>query len=159
MGDEARECMMNSERRANTMQNAMEEAKTLLEQADRARKMTEQEFIDTNETLADLTVQNQSLATSKRKLEQDITDLRNDCDEATNEANMTEDKAKKAMLDAAKLAEELRYEQDAAVQMDRERKEFEAKVHELQCQLDDAEQHAIKWGKKMASKLESRVKD
>merc|ERR1711923_392131 len=118
-----------------------EEAKTLLEQADRARKMTEQEVIDTNETLADLTVQNQSLATSKRKLEQDLTDLRNDCDEAANEANITEDKAKKAMLDAAKLAEELRYEQDNAIQMEREKKELEGKVHEMQCQLDDAEQN------------------
>merc|ERR550539_587144 len=93
--DEARECMMNSERRANTMQNAMEEAKTLLEQADRARKMTEQEAIDTNETLADLTVQNQSLATAKRKLEQDLGDLRNEADEASNEANFTEEEARK----------------------------------------------------------------
>jgi len=132
---------------------------TLLEQADRARKMAEQEVIDTNETLADLTVQNQSLATTKRKLEQDLTDLRNDCDEAANEANMTEDKARKAMLDAAKLAEELRYEQDHAIQMERERKEYEQRVHDLQCQLDDAEQNAIKWGKKMAAKLESRIRD
>merc|ERR550532_3738251 len=118
--DIARDVMLNAERRANTMQNALEEAKTMLDQADRARKMTEQEVIDTNETLADLTVQNQSLATSKRKLEQDLTDLRNDCDEAANEANITEDKAKKAMLDAAKLAEELRYEQDNPMQMERE---------------------------------------
>ena len=54
----------------------MEEAKTMLEQADRARKMSEQELSDTNETLADLTVQNQSLNSAKRKLDQDITDLR-----------------------------------------------------------------------------------
>merc|ERR1719175_252873 len=137
----------------------MEEAKTLLEQADRARKMTEQDVIDTNETLADLTVQNQSLATSKRKLEQDLTDLRNDCDESANEANLTEEKAKKAMLDAAKLAEELRYEQENAMQMEREKKELEQKVHEMQCQLDDAEQNAIKWGRKMAAKLESRIRE
>ena len=157
--DEARENMLNAERRANTMQNALEEAKTLLDQADRARKMSEQEVIDTNETLADLTVQNQSLATAKRKLEQDISDLRNDCDEAGNEAAYAEEKAKKAMLDAAKLAEELRFEQENAIQLERDRKDYEQRVHELQCQLDDAEQNAIKWGKKMAAKLESRIKD
>merc|ERR1711997_1068074 len=50
--DIARDVMLNAERRANTMQNALEEAKTMLDQADRARKMTEQEAIDTNETLA-----------------------------------------------------------------------------------------------------------
>ena len=29
----------------------------------------------------------------------------------------------------------------------------------MQCQLDDAEQNAIKWGRKMAAKLESRIRD
>merc|ERR1719479_775754 len=157
--DIARDVMLNAERRANTMQNALEEAKTMLDQADRARKMTEQEAIDTNETLADLTVQNQSLATAKRKLETDLGDLRNEADEASNEANITDDKARKAMMDAAKLAEELRYEQDHAVLAERERKELEQKVHDLQVQLDDAEQNAIKWGRKMAAKLENRIKD
>ena len=75
-----------AERKANTVQNALEEAKTMLEQADRARKMAEQELSDTNETLADLTVQNQSLSSSKRKLEQDLADLRHEADEALNEA-------------------------------------------------------------------------
>merc|ERR1712001_513692 len=146
MGD----VLLNAGRRAHTMQNALEEAKTLLDQADRARKMTEQEAIDTNETLADLTVQNQSLATAKRKLEQDLGDLRNEADEASNESNYTEEKARKAMMDAAKLAEELRYEQDHAQVAERERKELEQKAHDLQVQLDDAEQNAIKWGRKMA---------
>merc|ERR1712110_710287 len=123
----ARDVMLNAERRANTMQNALEEAKTMLDQADRARKMTEQEAIDTNETLADLTVQNQSLATAKRKLETDLGDLR--------------------------------YEEDHAVLAERERKDLEQKVHDLQVQLDDAEQNAIKWGRKMAAKLENRIKD
>jgi myosin heavy chain 6/7 len=74
--DNARDLMLNSERRANTLQNALEEAKTMLEQADRARKQSEQELTDTNESLADLTVQNQSLSTAKRRLEQEIDDLR-----------------------------------------------------------------------------------
>ncbi len=74
--DNARELMLNAERRANTLGNALEEAKTMLEQADRARKQSEQELTDTNENLADLTVQNQSLCTSKRRLESEIADLR-----------------------------------------------------------------------------------
>merc|ERR1711884_535683 len=73
--DNARENMMIADRRANTMQNALEEAKTMLEQADRARKMAEQELSDTNETLADLSVQNQSLTSARRKLDQDLSDL------------------------------------------------------------------------------------
>merc|ERR1712242_135107 len=96
---------------------------------------------------------------AKRKLEQDLGDLRNEADEASSESNFTEEKARKAMMDAAKLAEELRYEQDHAQVAERERKELEQKAHNLQVQLDDAEQNAIKWGRKMAAKLENRIKD
>ena len=84
--DSAREAMLIAERRANSIQNALEEAKTMLEQADRARKMAEQELSDTNETLADLTVQNQSLTSTKRKLEQDLTDLRGEAEDASTDA-------------------------------------------------------------------------
>merc|ERR1719244_113931 len=43
--------------------------------------------------------------------------------------------------------------------MEREKKDLEQKVHEMQCQLDDAEQNAIKWGRKMVAKLETRIRD
>ena len=82
--------------------------------------------------------------------------MQGDADEAATEARVTDDKAKKAMLDAAKLAEELRYEQDHAQLLERERKELEARAHDIQVQTDDAEQNAIKWGRKMVAKLESR---
>ena len=71
----ARDQLIASERKANTMQNALEEARTLLEQADRARRMTEQELSDTNEQLSDLTCQNQSIAGAKRKLETEMQTL------------------------------------------------------------------------------------
>ena len=61
----------------------------MLDQADRARKMAEQELSDTNETLADLTVQNQSLTSAKRKCEQDLADLRHEADEAHSEVSFT----------------------------------------------------------------------
>jgi len=157
--DQARENMMVAERRANTVQNALEEAKTMLEQADRARKMAEQELSDTNETLADLTVQNQSLTSAKRKLEQDLSDLRHEADEAIGEAREMEEKARRAMLDAAKLAEELRVEQENAQGLERDRKDLEIRAHDLQVSLDEAEANAIKWGRKMVAKLEARAKD
>jgi len=40
--DATREAMLMAERRANSVQNALEEAKTMLEQSDRARKQAEQ---------------------------------------------------------------------------------------------------------------------
>ena len=41
---------------------------------------------------------------------------------------MSEEKAQRAMVDAARLADELRMEQDAAVQLERDRKVVEAQV-------------------------------
>ena len=43
---------------------------------------------------------------------------------------MSEEKAQRAMVDAARLADELRMEQDAAVQLERDRKVVEAQVRD-----------------------------
>jgi len=157
--DKARDYMLNAERRAHSVQNALEETKTMLEQADRSRKQAEQELCDTNEQLADLTVQHQGLTSSKRKLESDLSDLRGEADEASAEARENEEKAKRFMMDAAKLAEELRAEQENAQLLEREKRDQEAKAKDLQIQLDDAETNAIKWGRKMVAKMESRCRE
>jgi chromosome segregation ATPase len=70
-----RDQLISSERKANTVQNALEEARTLLEQADRSRRQTEQELSDTNEHLSEQTCQNQAIAGAKRKLESEIQTL------------------------------------------------------------------------------------
>merc|ERR1719472_112401 len=108
----ARENLVNAERKTNAIQNALEESRTMLEQADRARRSAEQELTDCHESISDLTVQNQSLAAMKRKIEQELDNLRQDIDDMKNEAMMSDEKAKNAMLDAAKLAEELRNERE-----------------------------------------------
>merc|ERR1712241_809387 len=55
-----RDQLIASERKAHSTQNALEEARPLLEQAARARRIVEQELSDTNETLSELTCQNQA---------------------------------------------------------------------------------------------------
>merc|ERR1711948_119543 len=61
-----RDGLLASERKANSTQNALEEARTLLEQSDRARRITEQELSDTNEQLSELTCLNQAIAGAKK---------------------------------------------------------------------------------------------
>ena len=53
-----------------------------------------------------------------------------DLDEMSSESRMSEEKAQRAMVDAARLADELRMEQDAAVQLERDRKVVEAQVRD-----------------------------
>lgn len=59
--------------------------------------------------------------------------------------------------DAARLAEELRFEQEHAIQVERLRKGLEQQVKDLQGRLDESEANALKGGKRIISKLEQRV--
>merc|ERR1719494_719044 len=104
--------LISADRRANANQNALEEARTLLEQADRNRRMIEQELADTNESLSDQTCTNQAICGAKMKCEQEMGAMSHDLDEMVAEAGMSEDKAQRAMVDAARLADELRQEQE-----------------------------------------------
>merc|ERR1711887_337052 len=154
-----RDNFLANERRANAAQNALEEARTLLEQADRARRMTEQELSDTNEQLSDLTCVNQAIAGAKRKLEAEMQTLHGDMDEMASEAHLSDEKAKKAMVDAARLADELRSEQDNAMMSEKQRKVLEAQWKEMQNRLDEAETNALKGGKKAMNKMETRIRE
>jgi len=154
-----RDQLLAAERKAHTMQNALEEARTLLEQADRARRMTEQELSDTNEQLSDLTCQNQAIAGAKRKLESEMATLHAEIDEMTGEAGLSDEKAKKAMVDAARLADELRNEQDVAQTYEKDRKLLECQAKDMQQRLDEAETNALKGGKKAMNKMETRIRE
>merc|ERR1711899_715814 len=155
----SRDQLIAADRRAHSVQNALEEARTLLEQADRSRRMTEQELSDTNEQLSDLTCQNQAIAGAKRKLESEMQTLHGDCDEMSSEAHLSEDKAKKSMVDAARLADELRAEQEMAQGFERERKLLECQAKDMQQRLDEAETNALKGGKKAMTKMETRIRE
>merc|ERR1719400_2150648 len=61
-----------------------------------------------------------------------------DLDEMASEASLSEEKAQRAMIDAARLADELRGEQDLAQQLEREHKLLEAQVKDMQSRVDEA---------------------
>merc|ERR1712227_459417 len=71
----------------------------------------------------------------------------------------SEEKAKKAMVDAARLADELRAEQEHAQYQEKLRKELESHIKELQVRVDEAEAAALKGGKKTIAKLKTRVRE
>jgi myosin heavy chain 6/7 len=63
------------------------------------------------------------------------------------------------MIDAARLADELRAEQEHANNQERARKAIEQQMKELQVRLEEAERDALKGGRKMIAKLEERVRN
>merc|ERR1719192_1074622 len=72
---------------------------------------------------------------------------------------MSDDKAQHAMIDAARLADELRSEQELAMMLEREKKLLESQVKDAQNRLDEAEQTALKGGKKAVAKMETRIRE
>merc|ERR1712071_417762 len=80
-------------------------------------------------------------------------------DEMAGEAHMSEDKAQHAMIDAARLADELRMEQDTAMMLERDKKLLEAQVKDASNRVDEAEQNALKGGKKAIAKMETRIRE
>merc|ERR1719309_1453411 len=67
--------------------------------------------------------------------------------------------SKRAMVDAARLADELRAEQDHATAEDRGKRALDLQINELENRIADAEASAMKAGKAAMSKLEMRIRE
>ncbi|XP_042359275.1 myosin, heavy chain 7B, cardiac muscle, beta a [Plectropomus leopardus] len=157
--EELKEQVAVTERRNNLLTAEVEELRALLEQNDRSRKLAEHELLEATERVNLLHSQNTGLINHKKKLENDLSTLSNEVDDAVQECRNAEEKAKKAITDAAMMAEELKKEQDTSAHLERMKKNMEQTIKDLQMRLDEAEQIALKGGKKQVQKLEARVKE
>uniref|UniRef100_A0A4W5MEC7 Myosin motor domain-containing protein n=1 Tax=Hucho hucho TaxID=62062 RepID=A0A4W5MEC7_9TELE len=147
------------ERRNGLMVAEIEELRVALEQTERGRKVAETELVDASERVGLLHSQNTSLLNTKKKLETDLVQVQGEVEDIVQEARNAEEKAKKAITDAAMMAEELKKEQDTSSHLERMKKNLEVTVKDLQHRLDEAENLAMKGGKKQLQKLESRVRE
>ncbi|KAG7244615.1 hypothetical protein INR49_029634, partial [Caranx melampygus] len=157
--EDMREQVAMVERRNNLMLAEIEELRAALEQTERGRKVAEQELVDASERVGLLHSQNTSLINTKKKLEADLVQIQGEVEDAVQEARNAEEKAKKAITDAAMMAEELKKEQDTSAHLERMKKNLEVTVKDLQHRLDEAENLAMKGGKKQLQKLEARVRE
>ncbi|XP_077414063.1 myosin-7-like [Vanacampus margaritifer] len=157
LANQLREQVVLLERRCMLMADEGEELRGALEQANRSRKIAEHELVEVAERANMLTTQNAGLVSHKKKLEGDVCHLTSEVDEALAGSCSMEEKARKAITDAATVAEELKREQDSSSMLDRMKKNMEVTIKELQVKLDETEQMAQKGGKKEIYKLETRV--
>merc|ERR1712147_534741 len=117
------------------------------------------DLADTNETLSEQTCTNQAIQGSKQKLESEMSTLQADCDEMAGEASLSEEKAQRAMIDAARLADELRAEQDLAQCLEREKMLLDAQLKDMQARVDEAQQNALKGGQKAMNRMDTRIRE
>merc|ERR1712004_351896 len=85
--------------------------------------------------------------------------LQAEIDDALTQAKNSEEKSKRAMVDAARLADELRSEQDHVNAEGRAKRALDGQLGELEARLVDAEASATKGGKAAMAKLEMRIRE
>ncbi|CAB4060976.1 MYH6_7 [Lepeophtheirus salmonis] len=127
----------SSERKGNVLAAELDESKMLLETAERAKRSAELEVSESRDAINELTNTNSIMGNQKRK---------------------KEEKARKAITDAGRLADELRCEQEHGFASDKSCKSLGAQCSELQNRLDCVESAALKHGRKIISKLEERLR-
>merc|ERR1711937_427145 len=157
--EDSREQAAVAERRVTLMTTEIDELRSGLEQAERARKQAENDLMEANERSTMLHTQNTAFVNQERKIESELMAVKNEVEEAINEARNGEEAAKKALTTAALLAEDLKKETDQTQHLERMKKNQENSVKDLQMRLDEAEQVALKGGKKHQQKLETRCRE
>ncbi|CAB1326814.1 unnamed protein product [Coregonus sp. 'balchen'] len=154
--DDMKEQVAMVERRNGLMVAEIEELRVALEQTERGRKVAETELVDASERVGLLHSQNTSLLNTKKKLESDLVQVQGEVEDIVQEARNAEEKAKKAITDAAMMAEELKKEQDTSSHLERMKKNLE--VRELETEVE-AEQRRGVDAVKGVRKYERRVKE
>merc|ERR1719378_1206120 len=96
---------------------------------------------------------------AKRALEGSLHTMQAEIDAVLANAKNAEEKSKKAMIDAARLADELRAEQDHTMTQAGAKKALESQFGDLEARCSDAEAAAMKGGKAAMAKLENRIRE
>ncbi|VDN05641.1 unnamed protein product [Thelazia callipaeda] len=161
--DEMKQQYYSAEKRAQMLEAEKDEIAQSLEQAERSRKQAEFESSESRDQANELNMQVCNLSAAKRKAEGELQArfpaIHADMDETLNEFRASEERSKKALSDVERLAEEYRQEKEHGLHIERMKKGLEAQIKEIQIQLEEAEQVALKGGKKVISKLEQRIHD
>merc|ERR1712025_1345964 len=156
---EVMEAVGIAERKAGALSGEVEESRALLESAERSKRGLDAELADARTAVNEMQVINTKAMHDKRGLESVIHTLQAEIDDALQAAKNSEDKSKRAMVDAARLADELRAEQDHVAAESRAKRALDTQLGELENRLADAEATAMKGGKNAMAKLEMRIRE
>merc|ERR1711964_158282 len=148
-----------SERKSASLSGEVEESKALLDGADRAQRQLQGDIADARGAVNNTQTINGRDMTAKRQLESSIHTLQAEVDGMLVAAKNAEEKSKKAMVDAARLADELRAEQDHANSMGTAKNSLGNQLGELEGRLADAENAAMKGGKAAMAKMEGKIRE
>uniref|UniRef100_A0A0M3ISB4 Paramyosin n=1 Tax=Ascaris lumbricoides TaxID=6252 RepID=A0A0M3ISB4_ASCLU len=104
-----------------------------------------------------LTAEAHSLSAVQHEVDNELVEIHKHLDQTINELRSCGERSKAAMAHAATLFEQIRHEQESAMQGDHMRKSLEARVKEMQARLDEVEAAALKGDNKLIDAFESRI--
>merc|ERR1719367_974842 len=133
-----------ADRRANALQGELEEARALLDSADRGKKQADMELVEARAAVNDMSTINSKASSDKRRIEGAIHTMHAEIDDMLHQAKNSEEKAKKAMVDAARLADELRAEQEHATTQEKAKRSLESQIAELEQRLAEAKAKLVR---------------
>jgi len=148
-----------ADRRANALQGEMEEARALLDSAERGKRHIESELSEARSAVNEMTSINGRANAEKRHLEGSVHTLQAEIDDMLHQAKASEEKAKKAMVDAARLADELCAEHDHTSNQTKAKRALESQLAELEQRLAEANESAARGGRSAMAKLEGRIRE
>jgi len=148
-----------ADRRAGALQGELEESRALLDSADRGKKAADMELCEARGAVNDMTTINSKASSDKRGLESAVHTMHAEIDDMLAQAKSSEEKSKRAMVDAARLADELRAEQDHSNGQDKAKRALESQINELELRLAEANEVASKGGRTAMAKLENRIRE
>ena len=148
-----------TERKAAALAGEMEENRALLDGAERSKRQLDTDLGDVRNSISEMQSINSKEMAAKRSLEGSLHTAQAEVDSLLLAAKTSEEKSKRAMVDAARLADELRAEQDHTNNELRAKKSLESQMVEMENRLADAEDAAVRSGKAAMTKLESRVRE
>merc|ERR1712184_180547 len=148
-----------ADRRANGLAGEMEEARSMLDTAERGKRQTEAELSEARNAVNEMAGINSRASGEKRSIEGAVHTLHAEIDDMLHQAKNSEEKAKKAMVDAARLADELRAEQEHSGSQEKAKRALETQIAELEQRLAEANEVAAKGGRNAMAKLESRIRE
>merc|ERR1712241_1343819 len=114
---------------------------------------------DARNAVNEMNTINSRAGADKRRVEGALHTMQAEIDDMLHQAKNSEEKAKKAMVDAARLADELRAEQDHVSVLSKTKRSLETTMGEMENNLADANESAMRGGKNAMAKLESRIRE
>ncbi|KRY21283.1 Myosin-3 [Trichinella patagoniensis] len=181
--NEMKEKCESVERKCHALCAEKEELTAMLEGSDRARRNASHEVHQAKEQVNDLIVQLNAAMVNRRKLEAEyqllqvclfdiaiffslstpyrvnLLQLKSEMEEMMESSKVNEEKSRKATLEAVRLSDELKQEQDHCQVLEQRNKSLEQQIKDMQSGLEEAELSVLKGNKKYSQKLENKIRD